>query len=300
MALSIENWVLTNFPDALSSGNPPKDWRVCCPFCDDNKGHLYISMHTSKAHCFKCGFKSNWIGLVMQYAGLNYYSALSRLYSRPRVMDLSNKLESLRESSKAQISQVFHLPGGYTELAHSGEEFGILKKYLRKRGFDEDVWRKYALGGSLEIPHRVIIPVERDYWQARAVYKWMQPKYMNPSEPHKDVIFNSRALQYFDEVVICEGAFSAMAIGDNGVALIGKEMTEEKGRRLAASPVWKFVIALEPNAWDTISKLADFLYKEGKEVEIWKYSNGDPADPDGQFSVLPYDLKTRAMLSLGI
>jgi hypothetical protein len=103
----------------------------------------------------------------------------------------------------------------------------------------------------------------------------------------------------YDEVVICEGAISAMAVGYNAIALIGKEIPDEKLQRLINSSVSTFIIALEKNAWRTIQKLADALHAAGKKVIIWKFTVGDPADPVNDFIEMEYNMKNRIMLSLG-
>jgi hypothetical protein len=146
---------------------------------------------------------------------------------------------------------------------------------------------------------RLIIPVEGSYWQARSIEKWLEPKYVNPGIPADSYIFNSGALESYDEVVICEGCFSAMAVGTNAVAILGKEIPTKKLARLADSSVKNFIVALDygANQWSTT--LADKLLRYGKQVTVWNFQDEkDPAD-NGTYVPKKYDgFKTKVEMLL--
>ena len=300
--LSIEEWVGREFRDYSEYGNPITDLRVDCPFCgDDYKQHLHISINKQAVHCFRCGHSSSWIGLVMDVTGLPYHLALGELYVTPRIRgDIKDEVITrlTRWGQDDAYLKQFTLPRDFKLLQHARNKVaGAARKYLMGRGFGSWHWKRYRLGAALTQGLRVVIPIERDYWQARAVYDWITPKYINPKAEARDVIFNSSALELYDTVVICEGAFSAMAVGENAVALIGKEPTRNKIERLMATDVEKYIIALEPDAYGTMRKLADALDRSDKQLEIWAYDVGDPATDDS-YDVLNYDLKTRLSLAM--
>ena len=304
--LSISEFLIRQFGDYHFYGNPPTDYRVDCPFCgDDIKGHLHVSMDKHVVHCFRCGYKNNWVGMVMDITGMPYHKALGELYEPPKIRgdireEITTRMEEIRYDS-VYLEQ-FSLPYDFRLLRHKKFKSDNLyvraaKHYLIGRGFGSWYWQRYRLGIAPSQGYRVIIPVERDYWQGRAVFDWMKPKYLNPGDPARDVIFNPHALDLYDHVVICEGSFSAMAVGENASALIGKEPTVEKIERLLQSQVSKFSIALEPGAFETMRTLADALSRGGKQVEIWNYSEGDPASGGG-FVVMDYGLKSRLSLDI--
>ncbi len=305
--LSIEEWVGREFTDYQYYNNPPTDVRVDCPFCgDDYKQHLYISIDKQTSHCFRCGYSSSWIGLVMDVTGLPYYQAIGELYVVPKIRgNLKDGIVD-RFTQRGCPDEVdgyltgFSLPDDFEILVSQNTNLArSAKKYLKGRGFSTWHWKWYRLGIAPSQGWRVIIPIEQDYWQARAIHDWDAPKYLNPKDEAGDVIFNSSALDLYDQVVICEGAFSAMAVGENAVALIGKEPTRSKIERLMATDVEKYIIALEPNEYNTMRKLADALSRSDKQVEIWAYDAGDPATGDS-YDVLEYDLKTILSLALQV
>jgi len=301
--LDITDWVFRNFTDPKQYGYPQTDWSVDCPYChnrghsEDTGHHLNISIVKQSVHCFRCGYSGSWINLVMKFSGLPYHTALAELYVIPKIKDF--KTIGNTETVKVEDTKP-NLPKGFINLCDADDSYHTYKRYMMNRGFGADYWSQYNIGVASSIQGRVIIPIEDDYWQGRSIYKWMEPKYINPKSKARHYIFNSPALQKYDEIVICEGAFSAMAVGANAVAMIGKEIPDEKLYRLQSSAASNFIIALELNAWQTVHALAEGLYAAGKNVTIWKYTVGDPADPVNDFVVMEYNMMTRVKLSMGM
>jgi len=279
----VVSFVERNFPECNQSGF---ELQVCCPMCDDSKQHLYINTQRQVCHCFKCGYSNNWVGLVMDVTGLPYYRAIGELYHVPRMRDFHSKIEVKQDARPA-----VQLPEGFKNILLA--EAKRARTYLNNRGITDKQIAHYNLGIAVSVPGRIIIPIEFDYWQGRRLYKWMDPKYINPKNPAKEAVFNSIALSLYEEVVICEGAFSAMAVGDNATALIGKECPQEKLERFGGSKVSKFVVALDSDARKHAMILADKLSRLGKDVEIWEFNSGDPAENDGTVRKQDYNFKTK-------
>ncbi len=302
----IEGFISRQFEDYKFYGNPPSDISICCPFCDsrgsgdDTKYHLNVHLDSDKqvVHCFRCGYSSNWIQFVIDVTGFPYWQARGELYVTPNVREDMKEFVEYKFDHKPleTISKTYDLPHDFmlmSDFRNKGKLMREARIYLHRRGIQiKDYW-KYNFGVAPSIGYRVIIPIEKGYWQGRAMYNWITPKYLNPKLPARDILFNAGALNLYNEVVVCEGAFSAMAVGDNAIALIGKEPTVEKTHRLVSSEVETFIIALEENAFPSMSILADSLAANGKKVIIWGYKGlDDPADNHG-YSVKTYDLKTK-------
>lgn len=306
----VEGFVSRYFPD-YRVNNTGTDIAINCPFCDirvgkaDTKFHLQIHLDQAKqvVHCFRCDYANSWIGFAKAITGLSYWQVLSELYVKPKIRDsvrdaVSKKLLYVGTDS---VIDEHSLPDDFQLLMTASDIHSHLsvaaKKYLISRGFDKQYWKYYNLGIADSVPYRVIIPIDRGYWQGRAIYPWMEPKYYNPSEPQDDVLFNVSALDMYDEIVICEGALSAMAVAKNAIALIGKNPTDAKMKRILESSVGTFYIVLEKNAFGSMQKLADTLSNNGRKVIIWRYENGDPAD-SSPFTASEYNFKTRISLML--
>lgn len=293
----ITGFVYRQFSEVLEYGSPVCDLRVDCPKCDDTKKHLYIGTDKHMVHCFRCGYSSSWIKFVMEVTGYSYSRSIGEIYKATKVTSIA-KMKAILDP----VIEVHHdaeLPTDFKMLYGSNENKTI-KRYLASRGFDSNHWRYYMLGAAESITGRIIIPIEYGYWQGRKVYPWMEPKYINPKSPARNMIFNASAMEHYAEVVICEGAFSAMAVGRNSIALIGKEPTHEKIERILSSTVEHFIIALEPLAYKTMSKLMDALVANGRQVTVWNYKNGDPNDPLASFEPMEYTLKSKVKLLMNV
>jgi len=298
--LRIDGFIDRYFPDARPYGNPVTDMSVNCPFCGDTKGHLKISLEKQVCHCFRCDYKASWVKLVMDVTKFTYYQAMNELYYKPKLSDEESVIGKLHHKTNVLDTSgvVSKLPNDFELLIRNHKPIArILRGYIEERGFSSYHIRKYNLGMSDAYPLRVIIPIEEGYWQGRGIFPWIQPKYINPKANSRGIIFNAKALEIFDEIVVCEGAFSAMAVGSNAIALVGKEVTKEKQSRILNSSVKRIIIALEEGAYGSMQILMDKAVAMSKEVIVWKYNTGDPAD-SVDFEVLEYNLKTKVALRL--
>lgn len=300
--LDIEGFVSRNFENYIIADD---DLQVDCPFCErrtgkyDNKHHLGINMYKPLVHCFRCDYSSDWIRFVMDLTGQSYAISLGELYVKPRMVDFERSMDKLRHGADKQLGDV-ELPDDFHLLNRKDPSMLMQLSigYLKRRGFAYKQCLHYKLGVADSIPARVIIPVEDDYWQGRSIMPCVKPKYVNPKSKSRQYIFNYPALGMYDEIVICEGAFSAMAVGHNAIALISKTPTQERMERISSSKASHFIIALEPEAYKSMMPLADKLYRCGKDVIIWKFSHGDPADPDYAFEEYHYNLRNRVYMRL--
>jgi hypothetical protein len=305
----IEPFVHKEFGFVWAYGNPQSDYRVRCPFCierygsPDTKGKLHISINPERpfVHCFRCGYSSNWFGMVRSMTGGDHISVMGELYVSPSVSDFHSVEERFKKSEGLIVAKKVEvqLPDDFIPLSSTNvlPLIGRARKYMRSRGFDENYWKKHNIGVAPSQGLRVIIPIEDNYWQGRRLIDWLEPKYTNPKAESAGVIFNPSALSY-NEVVICEGVFSALAVGDNALAILRKDATIYQVRRFLESPANTFIIALEPEAFSSMKKLADKLVAGNKEVVLWKYVDGDPAEFSEPPEVIKYNLKNKLRILL--
>lgn len=300
--LNIESFVHRNFDVVKTYGNPATDLRVNCPYCLDNYGKedykqkLHVSLHKQVVHCFKCSYKATWIKFVMDTLGCTYFQALGEIYVKPNPGNMYNLFAKNEITiTKPTVIDVDYV-GIWSDEKCKYKSAG--RKYASGRGIHEDLWPVYNLSVSDELPHRLIIPVEDNYYQARAFYSWMDPKYINPKIPADTFIFNAPALYAYNEVVICEGTISAIHVGLNAVATLGVDVTKAQIRRLIDAPVKHYNIAFDAGAENMSVKLADKLISGGKEVSVWKYADGDPADNINGHKVMDYNLHNKLELLL--
>lgn len=273
--------------DPVPYGHPQSDWRVNCPFCNDSSKHLHVAISKQTCHCFRCDYSATWIRLVMDVTGLPYHKAIGELYVKPNPRDWDKLGELLSSESsdvqKGPLATRYALPDDFIPLwtgDGAGHKFvlDMVRGYLQRRHIMADDWERYSLGYVPSIGPRVFIPIEGEYWQARAIFPWQEPKYLGANIPTENVLSQSVSLEIYDEVVVTEGVFSGISIGPNHVSLVGKNVTPGKLRRLMDAPVSHYILTVEPDADRSMMELADKLLAVGKRVTIWKYAHGDPAD----------------------
>lgn len=111
------------------------------------------------------------------------------------------------------------------------------------------------------------------YWTARTYIDDFKPKYLNPfNVPRATVLGNMETVEeeYQDEVIICEGAISAIVAGSNAVWTYGRCVTTEQLNLLDSLNCARFVIVSEPDPdakQDTL-ELARALAKVRRECYI--------------------------------
>lgn len=286
--MTIENWIYRQFDTVMPYKDT--DLRVPCPFClerfgsSDSDHHLHISIIKNVAHCFRCDYSASHIRLIMDVVGCNYGEAMSELGRSVSASGFSTLFNVAEPETAADrpfgmpkefitISDALNVADGYISKACQ-----LVVKYLRRRGFSIDTLDYYGIGIWSDAGGygKIVIPVERGFWQERSVFP-NTPKYISPKMPKEDRLFNWRALNMFDHVVIAEGAFSAMSIlGRNAVALIGKKATPEQVARLINARPARYTVALDADALDNALELANILSRGGKEVTLRRYEKGDP------------------------
>ena len=309
----IADWVYRQFDDVIEYHCT--DLRVRCPFCEERFGspdrdhHLHISIVKNMVHCFRCDYSSSHAGLVQAIMGCSYAEALQEIGGIVNIgsfYELTSKrlchdVPELTHSTESSYALDW-MPADFIKIEDALETFGYINRagrqvlrYLLSRHIKLDDIYRYNLG-TWKSPAgwgTVVIPVERGLWQERKVWPHI-PKYKSSmSKGYR--FFNWQALNKYSHVVIAEGAFSAIALGKNAVALLGKSATDEQIARLISGHPTKYTVALDSDAIREAILLADALYRGGKDVVIRRYSSGDPNDGHDYIEVR-YDWAARAEL----
>lgn len=265
-----------NIPYSLSGRNVGTGWiGVCCPFCGDTSFHGGFPLTGQRIYtCFKCG--SHKYGTALkELLGLNYN-------------EINELIEEYDDNplvkSYAKQAQATHItvPGvrPLNDMARS---------YLRKRNFPPDFYElKYNLhstGITGLWKYRIIIPfyekgqivsyTGRDYTNKQDIrYKTLavEQSVVNP----KHVLFNENHVTG-DHIMVVEGPFDAMRLGDNAVATLGTQVSEEQIRKL--SKYSKVFILFDPDAQDKALTLAERVSILGSKVLVVDTEMGhDPGD----------------------
>jgi DNA primase len=119
-----------------------------CPFHSEKTPSFSINPEMGVFHCFGCQKSGDAITFVREVEHLDFPEAVERLAARAgltlRYDDVSfsrerKRKQRLHDAIRAAIAF-------YSELLLRGDEARIARGYLRSRGYDGDVVRRFALG----------------------------------------------------------------------------------------------------------------------------------------------------------
>ncbi|MEL0326770.1 MAG: hypothetical protein VXA09_07200 [Burkholderiaceae bacterium] len=177
--------------------------------------------------------KNPWECWVCQTRGRTIRSLLYQL-KIPRDQ-ASQILKYLPKGEEAQYNNlsIIELPKEYQPLYSASKTSipaNLVRKYLYERGLSDNDFIKYGVGYATtgEYGGRVIIPSysesnQLNFFVARA-YDGNYFKYKNP-EASKDIIFFENLINWNQPIILCEGAFDAMAIRRNAIPILGKSLS---------------------------------------------------------------------------
>jgi len=250
---------------------------IQCPFCDDSLNHMGLEITGKKRpYCWKCGGHS-WPKLIRALTG----SSASKL-----VTEYGDIQHHPLGESRTRLRASKCTPPGSPDFKpqHKG--------YLTRRGFDADyLIRKYDLrvtGSTDYYPYRIIFPITYKKtivsYQGRS-YVDATPKYMTakPEDEvifHKDIFFNLDNSTR-DTVILVEGVFDAIRLGDGAIAAFGTAVTYNQLNLLVQQ--YRKVYTLfdsELAAQEKAIKVANYLSTAGLVVRNITLDSGDPGDLD--------------------
>ena len=156
--------------------------------------------------------------------------------------------------------------------------------YLKKRGLSVQDILSYEIGYCEKgrFANKIIIPTynldgELEYFIARSFLPNSKRKYDAPISDKNIIGFESR-INWNLPIVLCEGAFDAIAIKRNAIPLFGKNISKKLMKKIVTSTVEKIYIALDNDALKKSLKFAEKFINEGKEVHLVELEGKDPSE----------------------
>jgi DNA primase len=251
-----------------------------CPFCNHRKPKLEINMATNEEG------KNFWECWVCQTRGQSIFSLLKQL-STPKA-EAQEVLKYIKKGKKYEYNteEVVELPKEYQELATASTTSIIankVRKYLYERGFTDNDFIKYNVGytTSGDYGGRIIIPSYSEsnrlnYFIGRT-YEGAYFKYKNP-ETSKDIVFFENLINWNQPIVLCEGAFDAIAIRRNAVPILGKNISDALMKKIITSSAQDIYIALDQDAQKDALQISEKLLNLGKRFFLVDLKQKDPSE----------------------
>jgi len=276
------NFLLGSLENILGkSGKRARDnYAFTCPFCNHRKPKLEINMATNDEG------KNFWECWVCKTRGQSIYSLLKQL-NIPKG-EAQEVLKYIKKGKKFEYSKedIVELPKEFQPLYTASTTSIIankVRKYLYDRGLSDNDFIKYNIGYTTNGNYggRIIIPSysgsnRLNYFVGRT-YEGAYFKYKNP-ESSKDIVFFENLINWDKPIILCEGAFDAMAIKRNAVPILGKSLSPALMKRILTAQSEDIYVALDEDALKDALQIAENLLNLGKRVFLVDLKKKDPSE----------------------
>lgn len=119
-----------------------------CPFHSEKSPSFSVNPEEGLYYCFGCGAKGDVITFVREMEGLDFVEAVESLAKRAGItLTYTNANESAdRQRRRTLVEAVRKAVDWYHDRLLTGPDAGQARAYLRSRGFDGELVRKYQIG----------------------------------------------------------------------------------------------------------------------------------------------------------
>jgi DNA primase len=265
--------------NATSKGN----YAFHCPLCNHRKPKLEINLvPTSKNenpwHCWTCDVKGKTISSLFKTVKVE-----GSKYS-----ELNSILGTTTKIDQSEFNLNVELPKEYKPL------YNILKtdiiarhalSYVKKRGITPVDILKYQIGycETGRYTNKIIIPNydsnnKLNYFIARSFENDPAKKFDAVSTDKNSIIGFENLINWDLPIILCEGAFDAIAIKRNAIPLYGKTLSKQLTKKLLTNSIKDIYLALDNDALKSTTKIAEELLNSGKRLHVVQLDGKDPSD----------------------
>jgi DNA primase len=247
------------------------DVAVPCPNCKtDDKKKLSVNITTWKYHCWVCGIKGN-----------NLRSVFKQYHSPEVLAAFKSQFGIGDEASNVEVPiDIVELPEGIIPVplvkTSKNPNHRACYAYLHRRGISErDMWYwKMCISKENRFDRRVIIPSfdasgDLNYYVSRTIDDDARPRYINSKANKTEIIFNDLMVDWTQPVVLVEGVFDAVRIGQNAIPILGSYLPQSAAlfTKIVANGL-QVTLALDPDVIDKSHKIAQDFFSFGIDVRI--------------------------------
>jgi len=254
------------------------------PFTSHYKPKLEIDINTTREgenawHCWISDKKGRSISSLFKQMGLpkQYFEQLNKIVESSRYKS---------DLTKKETVEVISLPTEYIPLWNKKNtpDYRNAIHYLNSRGVTVFDILKYRIGycESGEYSGKIVIPSydstgQLNYFVSRAFYQADKFKHKNP-KISKDIIGFDLTINWAEPIVLCEGAFDAIAIKRNAIPLFGKIIQPALQKKIIENRVRDIYICLDADALRNALQIAERFMGEGINVHFVELQSEDASE----------------------
>jgi hypothetical protein len=275
-------------------------YRVCCPFCKENRHRLWIN-HLYGQPNLETHYPDSWLAVCYNEECTKSPAVRQQLYHMLFGMQPRSQRRQVMPIGQGEAMDgplMTAAPPGVIAKLSELPATHPARQYVIGRNFDPD-WlsEHFRIGYTLDVTDaryntmrgRLYIPIFFEGalvgWQGRTLYdppKGGPPKYyFMAGTPRKRILYNYDVAKKWPFVVVVEGVPSVWRIGGPGVASFGKIVTPMQLSLLISDRRDRaIVLLLDPDARDEMEGILGELRSLHKQnvVPVWLPPKYDPAD----------------------
>ena len=285
--INVENLKLLQLLESvLGKGKPTSGHNIAffSPFVSHYKPKLEININTDTNgqnpwHCWISDKKGRSILSLFKQLKLSK----QKFEQLKKIID-TNKYRTYNNETVAE--EVIRLPEEYIPLWNEKNtpDYRNAMHYLKGRDVSILDILKYRIGycESGEYAGKIVIPSydcngQLNYFVSRAFYKADKYKHKNP-KISKDIIGFDLMINWSQPIVLCEGAFDAIAIKRNAIPLFGKTIHSALQKKIIENHVKEIYICLDADALRNAISIAEKFMGEGINVYFVELQEEDASD----------------------
>ena len=257
------------------------NYTYTCPFCNHRKPKLEINFQENEEglnnwHCWVCNKKGKKL--------VTLFKAIDA--PEHRIEELASYVKiSFHEQANVK-QEALSLPKEYKPLYQADTKQVTVRqalRYLKERNLTKYDIARYGLGycETGRYKDMIIIP---SYDHSGTVNYFVgrnfgpsPVKYKNPSYS-KDIVPFELLINWESPIILCEGAFDAIAIRRNAIPILGKSLSPSLMKKIITSKVTDIYIALDNDAQKDALEIAENLLNLGKRVFLVDLKQKDPSE----------------------
>lgn len=278
--------VLNSFFEKVRFTNLYYNFR--CNVCGDSKktkkkkrGYILKQKHPWVFKCHNCDVSMSAERWLKRYFPVYHTQYIQELLqsgviapkenTKPNFKKTIEKVKEIREKHTSDELEEEKIETSWfrpINLGH-GELYERARALCVNRKIPELVWKNWFVSINGKYRNRMIIPFFDDkqniyYYQARALYNWLQPKYINRVSDKKDALYNYYNIDRSKPVILTEGIIDSLFI-ENAVAVCGTAITEDTEEQLKGLDVYYLFDCDKPGRKKSQKHLL-----AGKNIFLWK------------------------------
>jgi len=254
------------------------------PFTSHYKPKLEIDINTTSDgenawHCWISDKKGRSISSLFKQMNLpkQYFEQLNKIIESSRYRNISSEVKKV---------ETIALPTEYIPLwkTKNTPDFRNAIAYLKKRGITIFDILKYRIGycESGDYSGKIVIPSydcdgQLNYFVSRAFYSADKFKHKNP-KVSKDIIGFDLLINWNEPIILCEGAFDAIAVKRNAIPLFGKIIQPTLQKKIIEKRVRDIYICLDADALRNALSIAERFMAEGLNVYFVELQDKDASE----------------------